>query len=56
MSFVNIPERTTSDANSFADINQLQLNIEALKGGDAHVTTIKEVIMKIIYQTEIGIL
>lgn len=43
MSYTQVATRTTDDANSHADINQLQLNIEALKGGlgtDAPVTTI----------------
>jgi len=33
MSYVQVPTRTTADANASADINQLQDNIEAVKGG-----------------------
>lgn len=33
MSYSQLPTRTTDDTNTAADINQLQLNIEALKGG-----------------------
>ena len=39
MSFVNIPERTTTDANSFADINQLQENIRVLGGNGTDAPT-----------------
>jgi len=33
MSYVQVPTRTTIDANTAGDVNQLQDNIEALKGG-----------------------
>ena len=45
MSYTQVQTRTTDDANSHADINQLQLNIEALKGGvgaTSPVTTIND--------------
>lgn len=37
MAYAQLPTRTTSDTNSAADINQLEANIEALKGGTASV-------------------
>lgn len=37
MSYVQLPDRTSSDANSAADVNLLQDNIEALKGGTGSV-------------------
>lgn len=40
MSYTQVATRTTDDANSHADINQLQLNIEALKGGLAASTPV----------------
>ncbi|NHZ87090.1 MAG: hypothetical protein GWP19_14655 [Planctomycetia bacterium] len=33
MSYIQLPAKTSSDLNASADINQLQENIEALKGG-----------------------
>jgi microcystin-dependent protein len=33
MSYIQLPTRTSADPNSAADVNQLQANIEALKGG-----------------------
>jgi hypothetical protein len=45
MSYIQLPDRTTSDTNSAADVNQLQDNIEALKGGTgstAPTTTIED--------------
>jgi hypothetical protein len=33
MSYTQLPTRTSTDTNSAADVNQLQANIEALKGG-----------------------
>jgi hypothetical protein len=45
MAYSQLTTRTTSDANAAADINQLQANIEALKGGAgsaAPVTTLAE--------------
>ena len=33
MSFTNIPTRTSADINSASDINQLNENIQVLKGG-----------------------
>lgn len=33
MAYSQLPTRTTSDANASSDVNQLQTNIEALKGG-----------------------
>jgi len=37
MAYTQLPDRTTNDANSAADVNQLQDNIEALKGGTGSV-------------------
>jgi hypothetical protein len=33
MAYAQIPTRTSADANSAADVNQLEANIEAVKGG-----------------------
>jgi hypothetical protein len=33
MSYIQLPTRTSADPNSATDVNQLQANIEALKGG-----------------------
>jgi hypothetical protein len=37
MSFVQVPTRTIADGNAPADINQLELNLEAIKGGSPSV-------------------
>lgn len=45
MSYTQLPDRSTSDTNSAADVNQLQDNIEAIKGGTgstAPTTTIED--------------
>lgn len=45
MAYTQLPTRTTNDANSAADVNQLQDNIDALKGGTGSVaptTTIED--------------
>ena len=45
MSYVQIPNRTTANTNASADINQLQDNIEAVKGGvaaTAPTTTVED--------------
>lgn len=43
MSYVQLPTRTTSDANSAADINTLQANIEALKGGAGSAAPLSDI-------------
>jgi hypothetical protein len=46
MAYVQIPNRSSTDPNASADINQLQDNIEALKGGAGGVaptTTIEDI-------------
>jgi len=50
MAYSQIPTRTTADANSAADVNQLQDNIEAIKGGSgsaAPTDTLESVISDI---------
>lgn len=47
MSYIKIPNRTTNDSNACADINQLQENLNVLKGGlvdDAPVTDLTKVL------------
>lgn len=47
MSYIKLEERTTSDTNASADINQLQENLNVLKGGvstDAPVTDLTKVL------------
>jgi hypothetical protein len=45
MAYSQLPTRTTADTNNSADINQLQLNLDAIKGGTGSTpptTTIEE--------------
>lgn len=35
MAYIKLPERTSEDSNSAADVNQLQDNLDVIIGGDS---------------------